>query len=119
MSRKHVEMESQFSLPNGVTIEDRVISTPPVVLQQPMKERSPKLLPLLEKVAIDNNVIISVFDYSFLSQFYSFYHNSIIPLGITNFIAFALDKRSYSVQFQCGLDSRFWINGISLVFYSS
>lgn len=72
-------------------------SGPPIVLHQPMKECSPKLLPLLEKVAINNNVIISVFDYSFLSQFFSFYHNSIIPLGITNFIAFALDKRSYSV----------------------
>ena len=97
MNRKHGELESLYSLPKDVLIEDRVISTPPIVLQQPMKERSPKLLPLLEKVAIENNVIISVFDYSFLSQFYSFYHNSIIPLGITNFIAFALDKRSYSV----------------------
>lgn len=98
INNKNREFESLYSIPKDPQIEDRVIVTPPVVLQQPMKERSPKLLPLLNKVAIDNNVIISVFDYSFLSQFYSFYHNSIIPLGITNFIAFALDKRSYSVR---------------------
>ena len=97
MNRKPDEFESVLSLPQDVQIEDRVISVPPIVLHQPMKECSPKLLPLLEKVAINNNVIISVFDYSFLSQFFSCYHNSIIPLGITNFIAFALDKRSYSV----------------------
>lgn len=81
---------------NGVA--NRVINTPPVLLQQPMKEVSPELEPLLKKVAIDNDVVISVFDFSFLSQFYSFYHNSILPLGITNFIAFALDKRTFSVR---------------------
>lgn len=58
---------------------------------------SPDLLPLLEKVAIDKNVIISVFDFAFLPQFYSFYHSSLLPLHITNFIAFAMDTRTYKV----------------------
>jgi singapore isolate B (sub-type 7) whole genome shotgun sequence assembly, scaffold_7 len=49
--------------------------------------------------------MISVFDYSFLDQFYSFYHNSILPLNITNFIAFALDHRTYSVHFHQERDS--------------
>ena len=85
-----------FDSSNGVA--NRVINTSPVLLQQPMKEISPELEPLLKKVSIDRDVVISVFDYSFLSQFYSFYHNSILPLGITNFIAFALDKRTYTVR---------------------
>ena len=59
---------------------------------------SPDLLPLLERVAIDRNVIISVFDFAFLPQFYSFYHSSLLPLHITNFIAFAMDKRTYKVD---------------------
>lgn len=60
---------------------------------------SPDLLPLLEKVAINKNVIISVFDYAFLPQFYSFYYSSLLPLHITNFIAFAMDDRTYRVLF--------------------
>ena len=59
---------------------------------------SPDLLPLLERVAINKNVIISVFDFAFLPQFYSFYHSSLLPLHITNFIAFAMDKRTYKVD---------------------
>ncbi|KAK8798387.1 hypothetical protein WA588_003469 [Blastocystis sp. NMH] len=49
--------------------------------------------------------MISVFDYSFLDQFYSFYHNSILPLNITNFIAFALDHRTYSTLQEWGIPS--------------
>ena len=82
-------------------VSNRVISVPTPVVQQSMKEPSP----LLEQVAVDNNVMISVFDYSFLDQFYSFYHNSILPLNITNFIAFALDHRTYSVHFHQERDS--------------
>ena len=92
--RSHNSFTSDSS--NGIA--NRVINIPPVLLQQPMKEISPELEPLLKKVAIDRDVVISVFDFSFLSQFYSFYHNSILPLGITNFIAFALDKRTYMVR---------------------
>ena len=86
-------------------VSDRVISVPTPVVQQSMKEPSPELLPLLEQVAVDNNVMISVFDYSFLDQFYSFYHNSVLPLSITNFIAFALDRRTYSVHLNQRRDS--------------
>ena len=89
---------NSFTSDSSNGIANRVINIPPVLLQQPMKEISPELEPLLKKVAIDGDVVISVFDFSFLSQFYSFYHNSIRPLGITNFIAFALDKRTYAVR---------------------
>lgn len=64
---------------------------------------SPDLLPLLERVAINKNVIISVFDFAFLPQFYSFYHSSLLPLHITNFIAFAMDKRTYKVDVSLSL----------------
>ena len=63
-----------------------------------MREPSEELFALLPKIAINKNVMIGVFDFAFLPQFYSFYHNSILPLHITNFIAFALDKKSYEVR---------------------
>ena len=75
-----------------------MISVPSPVVQQSMKDPSPELSPLLESVAVNKDVVISVFDYSFLDQFYSFYHNSLLPLNITNFIAFALDRRTFSVH---------------------
>ena len=75
------------------------ITVPQVNLRASMRPPNPELRPLLERVAVENNVMISVFDYAFLPQFYSFYHGSILPLHITNFVAFALDKKTYAVLF--------------------
>ena len=96
--KEYHRSHNSFTSDASSGIVNRVINIPPVLLQQPMKEISPELGPLLKKVAIDRDVVISVFDFSFLSQFYSFYHNSLLPLDITNFIAFALDKRTYMVR---------------------
>lgn len=79
-------------------VNNVIITVPPVNLRATMREPSEELFALLPKIAINKNVMIGVFDFAFLPQFYSFYHNSILPLHITNFIAFALDKKSYEVR---------------------
>ena len=78
-------------------VPDVHITVPQANLRATMRPPNPALAPLLERVSINRNVMISVFDYAFLPQFYSFYHGSILPLHITNFIAFALDKKTYAV----------------------
>ena len=76
-----------------------MIQVPQVNLRATMREPSDELIAILSSIAIDKKVMISVFDFAFLPQFYSFYHNSLLPLKITNFIAFALDKKCYSVRY--------------------
>ena len=79
-------------------IDNNVIQVPQVNLRATMREPSDELIAILSTIAINKKVMISVFDFAFLPQFYSFYHNSLQPLKITNYIAFALDKKCYSVR---------------------
>ena len=55
------------------------------------------LYEILKEVAVENTVIISVFDAPFLSQFVTFYENSIRKLRLPNFLAFVLDQEGYKV----------------------
>lgn len=89
-----------------------MITLPPINLRATMREPSSELVVLLEKLSINKNIMISVFDYAFLPQFYSFYHNSILPLSITNYIAFALDKKSFEVHFIVKAITRFYNPGL-------
>lgn len=86
-------------------------------LRATMRDPSPELISLLPTIAIQKNVMIAVFDYAFLPQFYSFYHNSLLPLQISNFVAFAMDKQSFEVIVQLVTICRFFNHGRCLLSY--
>ena len=114
-------MDSQDNAYKSKYVPDVHITVPQVNLRASMRPPNPELRPLLERIAVDRNVMISVFDYAFLPQFYSFYYGSILPLHITNFVAFALDKKTYAVLLPSirSLSRRRSRSGVSPAFYWS
>ena len=52
---------------------------------------------VMRERAVDNTVMITVFDSGFFPQFMSYYYSSLLPLNIKNFVAITLDYDAYTV----------------------
>ncbi|KAK8792066.1 hypothetical protein WA158_005443 [Blastocystis sp. Blastoise] len=77
----------------------------PEGFKYPVPLPSKSLQELLKRKAVNNQIIISFFDHSYINHFINFYYGSIIPLNITNFLPFVLDQKSYDELLTLGVES--------------